>query len=213
MINYQIRQCSQGDCRFRFPALAHQPSSDRCPRCGAPALVVHEAIKSREAISKSDHTPFQPDRLLLDNLRSAWNVGSILRTADGAGIQRVYLCGITPTPNHKGVQKTALGAEHVLEWSWHANGLDLVSQLVGAGHIFWALEEMPEAQSVFSAELPQPGSPLVLVVGNEVSGVDPGILSYCDVILQIPMTGIKRSLNVAVAAGIAIYALKFKRLS
>jgi 23S rRNA (guanosine2251-2'-O)-methyltransferase len=209
MINYQIRQCSQADCHFRYPALAHQPSSDRCPRCGAPAIVVREALRNPEATTSKQTLPLRPIKVLMDNLRSAWNVGSILRTADGAGVQHAYLCGISPTPEHTGVQKTALGAEKSIAWSWHANSLDLASQLTDAGHRLWALEEAPEAESIFNCGLERPALPLVLVVGNEISGVDPELLACCERVFHIPMSGIKRSINVAVAAGIAIYALHF----
>jgi tRNA G18 (ribose-2'-O)-methylase SpoU len=151
----------------------------------------------------------QPARLeiLLDNLRSTWNVGSMLRTADGAGVRRFYLCGITPTPEHPRVARTALGAEKTLTWSWHPNSLDLADQLIASGCALWALEEAPNARPITSTSLADDEQRIVLIVGNEIYGVDPGLLERCERILHIPMHGIKRSLNAAVAFGIAVYLL------
>lgn len=145
--------------------------------------------------------------MLLDNLRSAWNVGSILRTADGAGFQQVYLCGITPTPEHPRVERTALGAQHSLQWSWHANSLVLARQLLRIGHTLWALESTPQAESLQVLARPAADQRVVLIVGNEVAGVDPELLLLAARTFAIPMRGIKRSLNAAVAFGIAAYQM------
>jgi tRNA G18 (ribose-2'-O)-methylase SpoU len=140
---------------------------------------------------------------LLDNIRSTWNVGSMFRTSDGTGIQKLYLCGITPSPENPKVGKTALGAEKSIPWGKSKNGVHIASLLKSNGHVLWALEDLPGAIPLFQMELDSENSPIVLVVGNEVSGVDPGIIEICDKVISIPMLGKKRSFNVAVAFGIA----------
>ncbi len=146
-----------------------------------------------------------PIEALLDNVRSLFNVGSIFRSADGAGLQRLHLCGITPTPENPKLVKTALGAEQTVGWDYHTNSVDAVAQARAAGYAIWALEEHPRAESLLAvAPIAQP---LLLVVGSEVIGVDPEILQACDKIVAIPMQGIKRSLNVATAFGVAAVIL------
>lgn len=146
-----------------------------------------------------------PIEALLDNIRSLFNVGSIFRSSDGAGLRHLHLCGITPTPDNPKLIKTALGAEQAVGWSYHTNSLDAIAQARAAGYAIWALEEHPQAESLFTvAPIAQP---LLLVVGSEVIGVDPAILAACDQIVAIPMQGIKRSLNVATAFGVAAVIL------
>ena len=150
--------------------------------------------------------------LVLDNFRSRENVGSIFRTADGAGVKKIFLCGITPTPPHPKISKTALGADEFVEWEYHKQTWRLLGQLKVQGLKLVALENTKNAINIFSA---QGGSasggkfkskfPLVLIVGNEVKGLSPKILSYADKIIAIPMYGRKESLNVAVATGIALF--------
>lgn len=146
---------------------------------------------------------------LLDNIRSTYNVGSMFRTADGAGLRRLYLCGVTPTPGNPKIVKTALGAEGVISWSYNRNGLDMALALKEKGMRLWALESTSRAVSLFSDGDIVQGPPILLVVGNELSGVDPEILDACDRIVAIPMQGHKQSLNVAIAFGIAVYYLRF----
>ncbi len=144
---------------------------------------------------------------LLDNIRSAWNVGSMFRSADGAGIRQIHLGGITPTPENSAVAKTALGAERSIVWDYAPDGVARADQLIGQGYKLWALEQNPRACPIGEIALPAGNTALVLVVGNEVCGVDPGILELCEQIVYIPMAGTKRSLNVAVAFGIAAFTL------
>jgi len=141
---------------------------------------------------------------LLDNLRSAWNVGSIFRSADGLGIKTLYLCGITPTPTNRSVLKTALGAEKSVAWEYSNNALETAKILKAEGYRMVALEQDERA---ISLEERKRGDTLatILVVGNEVTGVDPALLDLCDQILHIPMRGSKRSFNVEVAFAIAAY--------
>ena len=150
--------------------------------------------------------------VLLDNVRSAWNVGSILRSADGFGFSHAFLCGITPTADHEAVAKTALGAEGSVPWSYHKDGLKLVKGLKDEGWKLYALEEDQRAVEISRAHsLRHAAGRKVLIVGNEVTGVDPQLLDLCDQILYIPMRGEKKSFNVAIAFGIAAYASSLQK--
>lgn len=208
-----IRQCTNPDCLFRFPTtLDEEKTIRKCPHCGAATEIVEQGF-AKLIPETENHLPLGPSlEVLLDNIRSTFNVGSMFRTADGTGIQHVHLCGITPTPEHPKIAKTGLGAEYTVPWTYHTNGLLAVQEMKSKGYRIWAMEGGNNAQSMFSAAQELPGAPILLVVGNEVSGVDPGILELCDKILWIPMQGYKRSLNVAVAFGIATYFLRYSPL-
>ena len=143
--------------------------------------------------------------LVLNDIRSRENVGSIFRTADAAGVAKIYLCGITPTPPHDKISKTALGAEKYVPWEYHKQAWRLLEKLKKDGINIVALEQTKGSEGLFKFK---PKFPLALVVGNEVSGISPKILKYCDKKISIPMYGKKESLNVAVAAGVALYKLK-----
>jgi tRNA G18 (ribose-2'-O)-methylase SpoU len=145
----------------------------------------------------------------MDNIRSAWNVGSILRSAEGFGFMHAYLCGITPTPENDAVRKTSLGAEDSVPWSYHKDAVKLVKGLKAEGWKIFGLEEGDNASSIREAKYSEADA--VLIVGNEISGVDPELLSQCDEIFFIPMRGGKKSFNAAVAFGIAAYALNASR--
>lgn len=144
---------------------------------------------------------------LLDNIRSVYNVGSMFRSSDGAGISRLYLCGTTSTPDNPRLAKTALGAQDSVPWSYARNGLETARSLKRTGRRLWALEGGPGSIPLSEVSVELDASPLVLVVGNEVSGVDPAILEICERSVHIPMTGAKSCLNAAVAFGIAVYFL------
>ena len=142
---------------------------------------------------------------LLHNIRSLWNVGSMFRTADGAGVAHMYITGYTATPEHPKMNKTALGAEKAIPWTNLRDGLALARGLKAQGCQLWAIELGAGAEPLFSVDRVPAGMPIVLVFGHEVDGVDPEIQALCDRTLFIPMAGIKASLNVAVAFGIATY--------
>lgn len=152
--------------------------------------------------------------LILDNMRSAHNVGALFRTADGAGVELLYLVGVTPrptkrelylTPAEKSLQKTALGAEKTLPWKYVKTLPTLLGQLRQEGYTIIALEQAAGSQDYRDW---QPKSQKVaLLVGNEVEGMSPKTLNLCDEVIELPMRGSKNSLNVAVAAGIALYHL------
>jgi tRNA G18 (ribose-2'-O)-methylase SpoU len=200
-------ECTNSACGFRFPG---PETMNTCPRCGT-ALREISAATDLGSVNPRDKEPIaSPLEALLDNIRSTYNVGAMFRTSDGAGLSHLYLCGTSPTPENPRVGKTALGAEFSIPWSWHANGVEIARQIKDSGKSLWALEIGPNSSSIFSAALELPAEPLCLVVGNEVSGVDPGILSLCDARVWIPMQGYKRSLNVAIAFGVAVYTLRYR---
>jgi len=159
-----------------------------------------EEVKGREIKRK------KVKAVLMDNVRSAWNVGSILRSAEGFGFNHAYLCGITPTPEMDAVRKTALGAEEYVTWSYHRDAIKLVQGLKKEGWTILALEE-DEGSIVLSKGKRLTVDRTLLIVGNEVTGVDPDLLDLADHIFHIPMYGRKRSFNVANAFSIAAYVL------
>lgn len=203
-MRFEIRQCP--NCRLRFPGEVGQDQSDACPACGFPTRRETRFSASRAPAPPASNSPLEA--ALLDNIRSAWNVGSMFRTADGAGLRHLYCCGYSSTPQNPKVRKTALGAEQALAWSHHPNGVELAQTLQAAGKRLVALEGGERSQSLFHLPQTWGNAPMVLVVGNEVAGVDPGILALCDQVVHIPMWGTKESLNAAVAFGIAVYGLR-----
>lgn len=206
-----MRECENNGCLFRYPVLEQERPAAACPRCGGTTYLVSERYLRQEAIPTMTSQPGPVVVALLDNIRSVFNVGSMFRIADGSGISHLHLGGITPTPNHPKMGKTALGAEHAVPWSYHANGLGAAQMLQTAGCQLWAIEENgPQTTSLFIAA-PATERPIALIVGNEVAGIDPDVLALCDRVLAIPMQGYKRSLNVAVAFGIAAYAVRYGR--
>lgn len=137
----------------------------------------------------------------------------MFRSAEGLGLQHLSLAGITPTPEVAQVRKTSLGAETRISWSQHTNAFDLAMQLKHTGHTIWALENAPGAISLDEVPNVLEGAPApVLVVGNEIAGVDSGVLELADAVLCLPMHGGKESFNVAVAFALAAYALTHRRI-
>jgi tRNA G18 (ribose-2'-O)-methylase SpoU len=183
----------------------------RCPLCRSS---IHSAasVTSRTEPSSSTVSP-EGWKLeaMLDNIRSTWNVGSMYRTADGTGIRKIYLCGITPTPENPKVGKTALGAELTIPWERSNNGVEMVSSLKYQGYRICAMEDIPKAVCLYEMVDVHVDAPIVLIVGNEVCGVDPGIIEMCDEVISIPMLGKKHSYNVAVAFGMAASFLLYRQ--
>ena len=203
--SYEIRVCQNSACRLRYPLTNMDTFGQRCPACLGETQV---ALTRDIALHHASITGIRESNLLvlLDNIRSAWNVGSIFRTADGLGLGKLYLCGITPTPTNKSVRKTSLGAEEHVEWEHSLNAVETAKQLKDNGCRLVALEQDPYAIPI--TQFPTPNSqPAALILGNEVTGVDPDLLDLCDHIVQIPMRGQKQSFNVEVAFAIAAFAL------
>ena len=149
--------------------------------------------------------PKHPVRLIVHNVRSIHNVGSMFRTSDAARIEHIHLTGFTGTPEHKDLHKTALGAQDAVEWSQHDDAVPLLHDLKDAGYTIAALEQTDDTRSPDAVTAS--AFPLALVVGNEVRGVETDVLDAVDLALEIPQYGAKISLNVGVAYGIAVYDL------
>jgi len=145
-----------------------------------------------------------PVSVVLDNVRSLYNVGSVFRTADGAGSQRLYLTGITGHPPNDAISKTALGAEETVPWEYQADPLRLVDKLRERGWEIAAVETSLHSVDLFDWE---PAFPVCLVFGHEVDGIRPELLDTSDTHVRIPMLGRKQSLNVATAAGVVLFEL------
>jgi len=157
---------------------------------------------------------FQPVVVVLDNIRSLYNTGSILRTADASGVERVVLCGITPRPDQgsrqrRAIAKTALGAEESVAWEYEPTTRAALERFRAAGYEIAVVETAPEALTLFEWT---PRWPVCLVFGHERSGVSDDLASEFDTVVRIPMLGQKRSLNVATAAGVVLYELVRRRL-
>lgn len=164
----------------------------------------HEEIErpSTEAVRL---LPRHPVTVLLDNVRSIHNVGSMFRTSDGALIERIILTGITATPDHPQMHKTALGAQDTVPWTYEPDPTAAITRLRSQGYTIGALEitDAPTSMDALSRQY----FPFCLVVGNELSGVDETLIEQIDCALEIPQYGAKQSLNVAVAYGIVIFNL------
>lgn len=145
-----------------------------------------------------------PLTVVLDNIRSLNNIGSVFRTADGFGIERLMLCGITAQPPSVEIHKTALGAEDSVEWEYYEDTLAAVEALHGQGYKVCALEQVFGSVPLPDFR-PEPGQKYAFVAGHEVHGVDQRVVDACDFVLEIPQRGTKHSLNVAVSTAITIY--------
>ena len=143
--------------------------------------------------------------MVVPDLRSAHNVGSVFRTADSAGWARVVLCGFSATPEHRGVAKTALGAQDAVPWTVVPDVHDALAGLRAEGYTVAALERTDDA--IFPESVPSSAFPLALILGNEVVGVSPDVLATVDLVVGLPQYGTKASLNVSVAFGVAAYGL------
>lgn len=142
---------------------------------------------------------------ILENVRSLYNVGSMFRTADAAGLRQLYLAGFTATPDHRGMHKTALGAQNTVPWTHFNASLDAVQNARSQGYRVAALEITDQPTEV---ETLLPGDfPLCLVVGNELSGISDALVQSADFAIEIPQFGRKHSLNAAVAFGVAVYSI------
>ncbi len=146
-----------------------------------------------------------PVTVVLDNVRSAQNVGSFFRTGDAFGVERIALCGITATPPSREIHKTALGADQTVAWSYYATTGACLDELHAAGYTVLAVEQVEGAAMLdsFRAEV---GRRYALVFGNEVDGVDQAVVDRCDGALEIPQVGTKHSLNVSVSGGVVLWS-------
>ena len=176
--------------------------------------------KSAEEFRSSEKMPIV---VVLDNVRSAYNVGSVFRTADAFPVQALYLCGITCFPPHKEILKTALGAHETVPWKRFETTKEAVNELKKEGYKIYAVEQAEGSIPLASPPTPRPnassgrallgerGAKLALVFGHEVNGVNQEIINVCDSCIEIPQGGTKHSLNIAVSAGVVLWEFFRKR--
>jgi tRNA G18 (ribose-2'-O)-methylase SpoU len=150
--------------------------------------------------------------IILDNIRSLNNIGSVFRTADAFLVEKIYLCGITATPPHKDIHKTALGATESVKWEYVENTLDLIHKLKSDGIIIVSIEQAENA-TMLNNFYPDNSLKYAVVFGNEVKGVSQKVVSASDMVIEIPQHGTKHSLNISVSVGVVIWDLfsKMKR--
>lgn len=177
-------------------------------------LTVNRKLKNEELerISLDEFKTIRktPLVIVLDNVRSLNNIGSVFRTSDAFLIEAVYLCGITATPPHRDIQKTALGATESVEWTYFATTLEAIDNLKGNGYQIAAIEQAEN--SIMLDEFQPESRKLAIIFGNEVSGVDQAVVDRCDCVIEIPQFGTKHSLNISVSVGVVVWDL-FKKFN
>lgn len=154
-----------------------------------------------EGFKKQDKLPVI---VILDNVRSMHNIGSIFRTSDGFAVEKVCLCGITAQPPHREIEKTALGATHSIEWAYYEHVNDAISKLKNTGYTIVAIEQA-ENSIMLTDHTPLSGKKYALIFGNEVEGVSDDAMLASDVCIEIPQFGTKHSFNIVVSAGIVLW--------
>lgn len=162
-----------------------------------------EALE-RVSVETFKEAPKTPIVVVLDNIRSLHNVGAVFRTADAFSIQQIVLCGITATPPHKELRKTALGATESVSWEYANTTTEAIERLKREGYVIVAAEQT-EQSTLLQSYLPDPLKKYALVFGHEVNGVDQAVLDRCDAVVEIKQSGTKHSLNVSVSAGIVLW--------
>lgn len=160
----------------------------------------------RKSVADFKRSQKLPVILMLDNIRSLHNVGSVFRTADAFAVEKVVLCGITAKPPHREIQKTALGATESVDWEYTKSCLDAVDVLKKIGYKAVGIEQV-SGSKVLGTEKLTLGHKLVLIFGNEVKGVDQEVLDICDEFWEIPQSGTKHSLNISVSVGVILWEL------
>ncbi len=169
--------------------------------------LTHEEIAENRSTLDTLHTVKKlPVYVVLNSIRSNYNVGSIFRTSDGAMIEKLYLCGYTPHPPKKEILKTALGSTESVSWEYLKDPKEIILKMKKEGIKVCALELTNKSLPYYN--LDKNDFPLCLIVGNEITGVSQELIDLCDFSIEIPQYGIKQSLNVAVAYGISIFELR-----
>lgn len=164
----------------------------------------------RKSVEEVKGSPKTPVIAVLENVRSAYNVGSVFRTADAFLIEAVYLVGYTARPPHKEIRKTALGAEESVEWAYFPTAAEAITSLKQDGYSVFAVEQV---ENSISLEQFNAGHKTAVIFGNEVSGVEQTTIGLCDGSIEIPQLGMKHSLNIATAAGVVLWELARKQFS
>ena len=155
--------------------------------------------------------PKKPFIIILDNIRSMNNIGSVFRTADAFRCTAIRLCGITATPPHREIHKTALGAEESVQWFYEKEIADVIARLKSEGYIVAAVEQIEDGISLEKFN-PLPNKKYVFIFGHEINGISEEVIELCDMFIEIPQHGTKHSVNVAVAVGIVCWHFYFNSL-
>ena len=163
----------------------------------------------RKTIEQFRVSQKMPVIIVLDNVRSQSNVGSVFRTADAFLVEAICLCGITAQPPHREIQKTALGATESVAWKYFTSTADAIKQLKIKGYMLIAVEQAEGAVKLQDLE-PDPGKKYALIFGHEINGVDQAVVDMCDMCIEIPQFGTKHSFNIAVSAGIVLWEMSRK---
>jgi tRNA G18 (ribose-2'-O)-methylase SpoU len=161
---------------------------------------------NRKSVNEFRESEKTPVVVVMDNIRSMHNVGSVFRTADAFLLRGIYLCGYTPQPPHRDIHKTALGAEETVDWQYFATTAEAVRSLKSEGYVVFAVEQTEGSVPLQEFSVGHKG-PLAVVFGNEVDGVGEEALALCDGSVEIPQWGMKHSLNISIAAGIVLWEL------
>lgn len=170
-------------------------------------LTHDEISNNRSTLDTLHQVKKLPVYVVLDSIRSSYNVGSIFRSSDGAMIEKLYLCGYTPAPPKKEILKTSLGSTESVSWEHVDNPKDIILKLKSEGVKICALEQTDSNIPYYSIN-GNNDFPLCMIVGNEITGVSQELIDLCDFSIEIPQYGIKQSLNVAVAYGVAVFKLR-----
>lgn len=166
---------------------------------------------NRKSVDEFKQSEKFPIVVVLDNIRSMHNVGSVFRTADAFLLQGIYLCGYTPQPPHRDINKTALGATETVEWKYFSTTKQAVEELKEAEYKVYAIEQVEKSIMLDSFSVDDIEK-VAVVFGNEVSGVEEEVIKLCDGCIEIPQLGMKHSLNISVAAGIVLWEMVRKRM-
>ena len=165
----------------------------------------------RMTVAQFKEAKKNPIVVVLDNIRSMHNVGSVFRTADAFRIEAICLCGYTPQPPHRDIQKTALGATETVNWLYYPTTKEAIEDLKKFDYTVLAIEQVEGSESL--DQFNNTDRKLAIVLGNEVEGVDAEALAICDGCIEIPQLGMKHSLNISVAAGIVLWKLSESKLA
>lgn len=200
-LNWRVIETSQVYKTIRFPP-------DNFRDRGNENIFSMRKLKNSEldrlSVDEFKRTEKTPIIIVLDNIRSLNNIGSVFRTSDAFLVEKIYLCGITATPPHKDIHKTALGSTETVDWEYIENTLDVIQKLKSENVIVASVEQA-EHSVMLNDFAPQPQTTYALVFGNEVKGVAQNVVSASDLILEIPQFGTKHSLNISVSCGLVVW--------
>ncbi len=166
---------------------------------------------NRKTVAEFKRSEKTPVIAVLENIRSAYNVGSVFRTADAFLLEGIYLTGYTATPPHKEIKKTALGAEDTVEWKYFLNAGDAIEHLKSLGYQVYAVEQVKDSLSLERLSFNN-DEKIAVIFGNEVTGVEQETILKCDGCIEIPQLGMKHSLNIATAAGVVLWEIVRTRM-